>query len=318
MKVIQSVETLYQEQYLINERLKIHVDEILLRIKKDTWHYFSRIKGKESYALKLETGRIKDAKKLEDFFACTLVVENLNQIDIAVNVLKAEFEILYQRPQDTSITHKNSSSFEFDDLRLYVKIKRVEFMPPKPIENVIFEIQIKTFLQHAWSLATHDLIYKSEEINWSKERIAFQIKAMLEQAELVISGVNKLVDLPEVLKDNKLTVRQKEMLAFFIDFFKREDLPTDVIRLCNSTMDLLSALKIDAVELTDIFNKENSLGRGVNYKNLSPYLLVLQSIINQKQSKVEEFLKKDNRFKILLPKEIQTNSINFVRNTVKI
>ncbi len=65
-------------------------------------------------------------------------------------------------------------------------------------------------MQHAWGLATHDLIYKADEINWPKERIAFQIKAMLEQAEVTISGVNNLISLPEVSKDNYETAEQKK------------------------------------------------------------------------------------------------------------
>ena len=52
---------------------------------------------------------------------------------------------------------------------------------------MIFEVQIKTILQHAWSIATHDLIYKTDTVSWPKERIAFQVKAMLEHAEIAIA-----------------------------------------------------------------------------------------------------------------------------------
>ena len=213
MKIIQSIEAIYEEQYQLNQRLQSKVDEIFSRIRKISWHYLSRLKQLESFALKLETGRFHDPRKLEDFFACTLVVENLDQINNARSLIRQHFDIKIQRPKSQRITHKESSSFQFDDLRLYATLKNSPFLPPDPLSEIVFEIQIKTFLQHAWGLATHDLIYKTDEINWPKERIAFQIKAMLEQAEVAISGVGNLISLPEVSKDNFETTQQKKILT---------------------------------------------------------------------------------------------------------
>ena len=47
--------------------LKKRVDILINDIKKPHWHYFSRIKNLESYALKMETGRF-NVDHLEDFF----------------------------------------------------------------------------------------------------------------------------------------------------------------------------------------------------------------------------------------------------------
>lgn len=314
MKIIQSIEAIYEEQKELNLLLQNKVDEIFSRLKLKSWHYFSRIKQLESFALKLETGRFSEAKSMEDFFACTIVVENLDQINKATELIRENFNVFLTRPKDQKLTHKEPSSFQFDDLRLYATLIQKDFLPEEPINKVKFEIQVKTFLQHAWSLATHDLIYKSNEINWSKERIAYQIKAMLEQAELTISGVNNLITVPEVLKDNYETTQQKKILSFYNNFFESEDLPKDVVRLCKNTQELLKGLNLHVEDLEKVLQKENDLGKGVHFKNLSPFLLILQSIINQRQSIVQKYIEKDSnqKFKIILPKELDISSINLL------
>lgn len=312
MKIIQSIEAIYDTQKEINLILKKRVDEIFSTIKKENWHYFSRVKQLESFALKLETGRFVDSSKLSDFFACTLVVENLDQITKANALIRSKFNIIEQKPPNPRFTHKLPWSFEFDDLRLYGTLLQAKNMPEEPITKVIFEIQVKTFIQHAWSLATHDLIYKSDEINWSKERIAFQIKAVLEQAEVTISGVNNLINLPEVAKDNHETTAYKKILRFYTDLFSKDDLPKDLVRLCKNTKELLDSLKLSLPEIRVILSAETAIGKGVKIKNLSPYLVLIQAIINQRKEIVEEYLNsgQEKKFKLILPKEIDVTSLD--------
>lgn len=312
MKIVQSIEALYEEQRVLNDLLKSQVDNVFSRIKSNSWHYFSRVKQLESFALKLETGRFSNPNSLEDFFACTIVVENLDQINRANSIIRQNFNVEYQRPNNARQTHKDPSSFQFDDLRLYAKLIQSDFLPEEPINQIVFEIQIKTFLQHAWSLATHDLIYKSDEINWSKERIAYQIKAMLEQAEVAISGVNSLINVPEVLKDNFESIQHKKILKFYKEFFSMEDLPNDIVRLCRNTDELLKAINLKTGELRQILKDENDQGRGTNFKNLSPFLLLIQSIVNQKPNVIETFFKNESqqKFKIVLPKELNVSSVS--------
>ncbi|MBT2623518.1 hypothetical protein [Chryseobacterium sp. ISL-6] len=319
MKIVQSIEAIYEEQKILNQLLKNRVDDIFTRIKESSWHYFSRLKQLESFALKLETGRFNDPQKLEDFFACTIVVENLDQIKRVTSLIQRNFNVISKRPQSSKLTHKESSSFQFDDLRIYVSLTQEEFLPEEPIAKITFEIQVKTFLQHAWSLATHDLIYKSDEINWPKERIAYQIKAMLEQAEVTISGVNGLINVPEVLKDNYETTQQKKILKFYKEYFDLDDLPKDIVRLCKNTNEFIGALNINVVHLREILKEENKLKRGVYQKNLSPFLLVVQSVINQRPSLIQTFLNEDTsqKFKIILPKELEIHTLS-IKNEVNI
>ena len=54
------------------------------------------------------------------------------------------------------------------------------------IYNITFEIQVKSAFEHAWAVSTHDLVYKSPEIDWKRLRLAAQIKANVEQLDTLI------------------------------------------------------------------------------------------------------------------------------------
>lgn len=322
MKIVHSIAAIYEEQRDLIVILKKRVDETFSSIRKENWHYFSRIKQLESFALKLETGRFNNSDKLNDFFACTLVVDNLDEINKATKIVRSKFNIIEQKPKNFRYTHKEPSSFQFDDLRLYGSLVQSASLPLEPISNIVFEIQVKTFIQHAWTLATHDLIYKSDEINWSKERIAFQVKAVLEQAELTISGVNNLINLPEVSKDNRASTDNKKILNFYRDHFCKEDLPRDLVRLCKNTNELISCLGLSIADLKQIVTLETSIGKGTHIKNLSPYLTILQSIVNQRKTVIERYINdpKEHAFKLMVPKELDVSALNITSesNIVKL
>ena len=62
-------------------------DEIKSSFKSEVemkgWFFASRVKELESFALKIETGRFHDYKNLDDFFACTVIVPTLTQVEEA-------------------------------------------------------------------------------------------------------------------------------------------------------------------------------------------------------------------------------------------
>lgn len=307
MKILNSVAALYNKVFPEADLLKQEVDRIVNGFRNPKWHYFSRVKSKESFALKLETGRIADPQRLEDLFAATLVVQNLAELKLAYNEIEKEFDIVYRKPKTDEETSKEATNFPFDDLRLYIKIKVPEYLPQTAFSNYVFEMQIKTFLQHAWSISTHDLIYKADNISWAKTRVAFQIKAMLEQAELAISGAEHLASMPELAKEDKKTIELKNAYKFLTENFLPEQLPSDLMRLSQITVDLVKNFKVTFDDLDILLKDENKKGRGVNTLDLSPYSIIIVTIKNGDSAKFRNTIKKSTRIKtdfIFIPREI--------------
>lgn len=281
MKISPKVRELYENQYSVNVKLRDRVDTIINAGRHPSWFYFSRLKEELSFAQKLETGRVVDPANVDDFFACTIVVDGLSDIAAALNFVESKFSIVSRRPRSDEFTDKDDSSFVFDDLRLYVRYQDDPDLPPTGFTDVTFEVQIKTFLQHAWGRATHDLIYKADEVNWAKRRIAFQVRALLEHAEISIQEAEALCQNTFIAKDNYSTASLKAIISFLKDSWPAEALPRDLVRLAESVERLLFVTRIDFGRLKAIIETDTAAGAGINVKDLSPYGQILQAVINQ-------------------------------------
>lgn len=308
MKVSASIRRLYDDQKGVNDRLQLVVDERIKSFKNLRWHYESRVKDLLSFALKIESGRFTDPHALEDFFACTLVVANATEIDEADRLIKETFTVESRRPQQPSFTHKASEAFPFDDLRLYARLREDASTLPTDPTGVLFEIQIKTFLQHAWSIATHDLVYKTPDPNWGKERIAYQIKAMLEHAEVSIQEAERISACSLLAKEDQKTAAIKKGIAVLKAQWKPDQLPEDIRRLAENVVRLLQGLEISADRLEEILTKGKADNAGEHPVNLSPYNTIVQYLLHVESTKMLTLLRKPSTKRmvtVLIPEEIE-------------
>lgn len=304
MKIPASIRNAYDDQLNKYERLKAKVDIGVRAFSKPRWHYESRVKALPSYALKLETGRFKNPSALEDFFACTLVVANLAEVSEAEALICLNFELKKRRPAAANRTHKKPEEFAFDDLRLFVAIRPDPMLPPSDLDGVEFEFQVKTFLQHAWSIATHDLVYKTDDVNWSKQRIAYQAKAVLEHAEISIQEAETLAASTALAMESDSVRDLKRTIGILREQWSAEQLPTDLRRLAENVLNLLKELKQGPDRLTTILDNGKSAA-GMHPSNLSPFGTVVQYLLSaQDDAFLRHLLRRDSKNPVLIPAEI--------------
>lgn len=294
MKIPGSIRSLYTSKVDHYTNLKVKVDTIIICKKNSRWHYESRVKEEQAFTLKLESGRFKYPDIFEDFFACTIVVENQNQINNAIRFIKdtCNFKTEYRRPKSEGFTHKQSNSFPFDDLRLYVVWKDNPNLRPSGLDGTIFEVQIKTYLQHAWSIATHDLIYKGDNVTWPMERISFQVKAMLEHAEVSISQAEELSKCSSINKKNMTTKKRILAIKLIKTFWEQNQLPKNIQILADNIISFISAIGMSFPELKKLLEEEATKGRGPKIRNLSPFGSIVQSVFDKKPETIRTFLNK--------------------------
>lgn len=305
MKIPKSLRDTHATRKEIYEQLKQNVDEVIRNQIDVCWHYESRVKALESFALKVETGQY-DPGHLEDFFACTIVVENLGSMSRAEKLVRANFSFYERRPKSDSFTSKPSDSFRFDDTRLYMSWKDSPDVRPTGLHGLLFEVQIKTYLAHAWSIATHDLTYKTDRKSWAKERIAYQIKAMLEHAEISIQQAQNLARSTALKKTDDVSRRISETIRLVNDLWPPAFLPEDRKRLAENINALITNVGIDLKSLRKILEEETRLGRGTSTLNLSPYATIVQSLFNQRLGKMKKYVTGlDRDFKVFLPRELE-------------
>jgi ppGpp synthetase/RelA/SpoT-type nucleotidyltranferase len=306
MKIPQSIRNCYQEIRPGYDKLKELADAKILGRKSRKWHYESRIKELESFALKLETGREAHPRRSEDMFGCMLVVENHSKIPEAAEFVSKLFKEESRRPPEAKKTSLNSHSFAFEDLRIYAAWVDDDTLPPTIANGLLFELQIKTFLQHAWGIATHDLIYKTDEADWGSSRVAYQVKAMLENAELSISEAKRLTSCALLDRTDTLTTT----LAGIIKDLKSRwtesgTLPDNIRGLANNILDLSRTLKIELEEIWKILDAATAAGRGAKLLDLSPYGSIIEALVADAHGALFNPLTNPrNRYHVFVPVEI--------------
>lgn len=280
MKIARAVRTLYDECAPLYERLAKDVTSLLKpKVEQNQWFFLSRVKQLESFALKLETGRVENPRRSEDFFACTIVVRTLSEIDDAERLITSLYPLKERRPPNNGQTTKSAHNFFFDDLRLYVEQPESTTGRDTDLEGIMFEVQIKTILQHAWGVATHDLIYKSDRVSWPRERIAYQVKAMLEHAEIAIAEAERLADAPAVAKTDPRTADTAILLNSLNRIWSADQLPTDRKRLADTILQVLKMCGKTADQFTEVVDTEK-MRIGLLPADLSPYAFTIQALAN--------------------------------------
>ena len=280
MKIDNHLRTVYNQYHPRFELLSDETTGFLKpRIEKCGWMFRSRIKELQSFALKVETGEVRDPSKMEDFFACTVIVPTFAQISEAEDFISGFFVLHERRPENKDTTCKQSSEFIFDDLRLYVTWPTSTRNAPSGLDGVVFEIQIKTTLQHAWSVATHDLIYKTDDVSWPRERIAFQVKAMLEHAEVAIAKAAQLEEAAVIAKQDDRTADIKNLIVEINGIWPREQLPRDVKRLAETLHGVLRIADCNVANFCNVINIEKDrIGIKTLPIDLSPYAFTVQAL----------------------------------------
>ena len=308
MKVQASIRALYDQQKPVAEALQVQVLGTLESAKPRRWHFESRIKELKSFAIKVETGRVKNPETLEDFLACTVVVPNSASINEAVRWIEERFAIKYRRPPYSSETSKNAESFPFDDLRLYCARGNDGTRPPQAIDNVIFEVQVKTFLQHAWGIATHDLSYKTEDVRWGKDRIVSHLKAAVEFAELSIEQAESLSRSPILQLEHKPTTTTAKIIEICKSLWHQDELPENLRGLAETVRAILkdAGLTIEDLHKALVTAKASSGSLPIN---LSPYGVILQSLLRCYEPEIDAMLRdKTKKSQILVTPEIELPS----------
>jgi len=165
------------EPYLEPVRVRVR-DSLWVLCEEKTFALVSRIKTLESASEKVETGRFKSWIEIDDLVAMTVVVPTLAQESVAIDFLQSVFDQIDLRARGS--TSKAPDIFRFDSTRFIGRLRSSDESSRGPMHNVPFEVQIRSAFEHAWSVTTHALTFKSADVSWSKLRLTSQLKAAVE------------------------------------------------------------------------------------------------------------------------------------------
>lgn len=118
-------------------------------------------------------------------------------------IIRREFDI--DEKNSVAKRHIDADKFGYRSLHYVVALNEKWLRLPEyqKFENVKFEIQIRSILQHSWAEIEHDIGYKGEMKSLNCQTYFYRIAALLEQADI------EFVKLKNELKIHELSLSQK-------------------------------------------------------------------------------------------------------------
>lgn len=205
-----------------------HVRETLEPYCRQNGYLFTdRSKTLPSLVEKLEGGRTERWSDIDDLYACTVVVPVRTHEARVLRKLDSAFARKDLRSRAAS--KKPPDVFRFDGTRWYGTISEVAAATRAPgIGDLKFEVQVVTSFEYAWIAVTHDLVYKGETVDWKRQRLAAQLKAAVEQVEVLIAAFESASD-AVLLSPWPETEIKARIAARFKQLFEEGYIPDTII-----------------------------------------------------------------------------------------
>ena len=143
---------------------------------------------------------------------------------------------------------KSPDLFRFDSTRFIGRLRDEGAAHPPQVASCLFEVQIRTAFEHAWSVTTHRLTYKGDAVDWRRFRLTAQLKAAVEQIDLLVVGFDEAAR--HVAEHDWFEVQARTLI---VDAFKplfaepsipEENAPKDWTRFSDNLLSLLMASSI--------------------------------------------------------------------------
>lgn len=278
------------------EALQKRVDPILQSVASERKGlYFSRLKSPKSIFEKMLLGQYSvPLQEMEDLLAATIVLPNVPTGEPRPEfeeALKGAFAIVETRSNRT----RQPSEFIYDDLHYILKLLDSPLLLNKKLLDWKFELQVKSYLEHGWSKATHDLMYKTKYESWRASRVEAQTKALVEMAEAALAAGADL--LPETAERSYAPIDERVAISGLISEWWTRELPDDRRRLSLFTAQLMSIGKISLEEFESMLaGPRASELREKKSINVQQAIIILMieffkdQIVDELQSKGNQFL----------------------------
>ncbi|MBB6095641.1 ppGpp synthetase/RelA/SpoT-type nucleotidyltransferase [Povalibacter uvarum] len=198
---------------------------VLRKLEGTGYAFIGRQKEPGSLAEKIESGRYQAWSELDDLYACTIVVPTSAEEPEILEFLRGAFREIQTRKRGSAL--KDPSTFRYDSTRFIATLRPTLIPePPDALSRQRFEVQVRTAFEHAWTVATHSIVYKGDSIDWRRLRLIAQLKAATEQMDSLIAGFDQAAEL--ITEENWPEISHRRAIEqMFRARFTNGDIPRD-------------------------------------------------------------------------------------------
>ena len=180
----------------LSERISLLVGDILTTEKIDYDSIDWRVKSQQSFEKKIRDNVVSQGKDMQDFAGIRIICYLISDIEKISVILRNNFQIHENLSSNKSdILGDQKVGYQSIHLVASLSKERLKLIENKQFTNLIFEIQIRTILQHAWAEIEHEKKYKfSGELPSGIPRRFNLISGMLEMIDNEFNQLSKMID----------------------------------------------------------------------------------------------------------------------------
>jgi len=288
MKIPSSFRQVYMDIQSVLERLeavvKPRAEEIALRYNGD---YSGRIKEPESILIKAEKeGYEYPFLQMDDLFACAITVPNSQVIEDARKDVEATFQLVEVRQRAVK-----PEEFAYNDLNLSLKVIPEFWNRGEAYLDLVFEFQIKTLLQKAWSQAGHDVIYKAKKKTWGLTRITSQLRALLEMADSVLANLDGAANVLQGTIEYPKYSTMNQLVSILEGTWDDQRLPANLYRAAQVIRTYLELAGLAFDDLMELLHREE-YRQYIEARSLTPTQTIFIILFQEKWGDMKPRLKK--------------------------
>lgn len=181
----------YDAMLPVLERMRVVVqgllDKALQSNNIEVTSVHTRIKTRDSLAgkLALKGGKYTSVMDITDLLGARVITIYPEDVDRLASIAEQLFDIDWDNSVDKRRLH-DLDSFGYNSLHYICRLPEAQYKDPDcpQINNLRFELQLRTTLQHAWAAINHDIGYKTGvEIPRKYLRQMNRLAGMLEMAD---------------------------------------------------------------------------------------------------------------------------------------
>lgn len=171
------------------------IREIMVAAGVETLAVTHRVKGLDSAVKKIteSNGKYRSFTDLHDMLGARVITYLASDVERAVAALRSEFQVDETRSSDKQAM-MDPDRFGYVSYHLVVKLSSKRSTLPEwaPYQDIYFEIQVRSILQHAWASIEHDRGYKPASGLPADQKRAFaRIAGLLEIADQEFDRVSR-------------------------------------------------------------------------------------------------------------------------------
>lgn len=191
----------YHDNQELYRSLKSDINDILGRIIETNHFRISnmniRIKDEEALKKKIiYKDKYCDINEITDVVAARIITLFENDVDRIYECIKDDFDIVEYKDKRKK-NYDDRIDFGYNSLHLLLKFNenRCQLIEYADYKDIVFELQIRTTIQHSWAEIEHGLGYKSQyEIPKDIRRRLTRLSATLELLDEEFVYIAKAID----------------------------------------------------------------------------------------------------------------------------